>query len=260
MKKQILVGLSTSVLLLQLLSFPIFAVSPNVTGWRKPFKDLRKEFKQEKKDLRQEFTNKLKDLKKMFAKIINGEITAKSGISLTVIKDAKIYTVNTDSNTQFRRHFWGKSSLDEFSVGDKVNVYGKFTDDAQTTILARLIRNLSIMKRRGVFFGTVSSKGANSFVMHTLNRGDQTVMFDSNTKFVKRNEQIMTFADLQVGDRVRVKGLWDKILNTITEVNQIKDFSLPLRPTGGVSPTVEPSSTPTVTLIPTLTMTPTPTP
>ena len=173
-----------------------FAIGSTIRAERK---ELRKEFKGEVKGLRDEFKKKLESLKSQVAKIIGGEITSISGTSLNIGKDGKTYTVNTDSNTHFQRHYWGKSSLAEFSVGNKVNVQGKFTDDAKTTILARLIRNLSIMKRHGVFLGDVTVKNSNNFVIKSKERGDQTVYFTGTTKFVKRNEEVMTYADLQVG-------------------------------------------------------------
>ncbi len=187
-------------------------------------------FMKPKKEVKQNIMEQKKDLKGKGIKIIDGTVTAKTSTSLTVTKDGKTFTVNVDSKSKFRRHFWGKSAHDEISVGDHVNVWGRFTDDAQTTILAMMIRDLSIQKRKGAFLGTVSSKQTDSFVMHTVNRGDQTVMVGSNTKFIKRNGEAMTFADLQVNDRVRVKGLWDKTLNKITDVAEVKDFSLPPKP------------------------------
>src|SRR3989338_7962716 len=213
-------------------------------------KELKKEFKGEVKGLRDEFKKKLEDLKSQVAKIIGGEITAISGTSLTVNKDAKTYTVNTDANTHFQRHYWGKSSLAEFSVGNKVNVQGKFTDDTKITVLARLIRNLSIMKRHGVFLGDVTVKNSDNFIINSKQRGDQTVYFSGSTKFVKRNEEAMIYADLQLSHRVRIKGIWDKTLNQITETVQVKDFTLPPKPTKAAGPTT--------TVTPTLTSTPTP--
>ena len=193
--------------------------------------------KEKMQGLRDQFKQKLDSLRSQIAKIIGGEITAISGTTLIVSKDGKTYTVNTDSNTHFQRHFWGKSSLDEFSVGNKVNVHGKFTDDAKTTILARLIRNLSIMKRHGVFHGDVTTKNSDNFVINSKNRGDQTVFFTGSTKFVKRNQETMTYADLQVGHRVRVRGLWDKTLSKISETVQVKAFNLPPSPTKAATPT-----------------------
>lgn len=224
-------------------------------------KELRKDFKDQVKTLKEDLKQKLQNLKGQVTKLIGVEITAVSGTTLTVSKDGKTYTVNTDSNTHFQRHYWGKSSLAEFSIGNKVNVHGKFTDDAKTTILARLIRNLSIMKRHGVFHGDVTAKNSDNFVIDSKQRGSQTVFFTSSAKFIQRNEVAMTYADLQVGHRVRVKGVWDKTLNKITETIQVKDYSLPPQPTkAGVSVTVAPTATATVTTAPSNTQTPTPTP
>lgn len=171
------------------------------------------------------------------ARIVNGIVasTDPKTLSLTVTKDGKTYTVNTDSKTQFRRHFWGKSSFAEINTSDHVNVYGSWVDTGHTTILARLIRDTSIMKRRGTFFGNILTIVGNTFTMQTLGRGIVTVTVDKSTKLVNRREQPITFADLKVGQRIRVKGLWDKTLKTITEVTQVKDFSLP--------PQVKPSIT-----------------
>lgn len=170
-------------------------------------------------------------LKNKMAKILQGEITAISGTTLTVKKDDKSYTIKTDDNTRFRRHFWGKSKLSEFSVGDKVDVWGIWTDDSQTTILAKMIRNLSLQKRYGVFFGTVKSKETSSFVLTTLKRGEQTVYFDSNTKFINRKGEKIAYDEIKSGDRIGVRGLWDRTLSKITEVKEVKDFSLPEKPT-----------------------------
>jgi len=253
-------------LLALILLNPSFANAKDLRGLgpsvRAERKELRNELQDKIQNLREDFKQKLGTIKNQAAKIIGGEITAISGTTLTVSKDGKIYTVNTDSNTHFQRHYWGKSSLDEFSVGNKVNIHGKFTDEAKTTILARLVRNLSIMKRHGVFIGDVTAKNSDNFVINSKQRGSQTVFFSGITKFVKRNEQTMTYADLLVGHRVRVKGLWDKTLNKITEVIQVKNYSLPpqAKKTPGPSIVVTPilTSAPTATL--TLTLTPTPTP
>ena len=171
-------------------------------------------------------------LKKVFgttgkAAIGSGTVSSKSDSQLIVTKDGVTYTVNITANTQFRRRFWGKSDLNEIQVGDTVNVIGKWTDDTKTIIEARLIRDISIQKRHGVFFGTVSSLTSDGWIMTTVKRGNQTVTVNSSTKFVNRKTEIITQADIKVGDKVRVKGLWDRNSNTITEVSHVKDFSLP---------------------------------
>lgn len=176
--------------------------------------------------------------------LVGAKVTAVGDGTLTVQKDDKTYTVNTDTKTKFRRHFWGKSDLREFSVGDMVNIWGTWADDTQTTINALMIRNLSIMKRHGVFFGTIKSLGDNSFVISSVNRGDQTVTVATTTKYINRREQVITFVDLKAGHRVRIKGLWDKSEKTVSDIVQVKDFSLP------------PHAEKTTTITPTVTETP----
>lgn len=171
----------------------------------------------------------------------SGKLTSKSGLVLTVDKDGQTYTINTDSNTQLRRRFWGKSTLDEIQVGDLLNINGKWTNDNKTTIQATLIRDLSIQKRWGVFIGNLSGLNGNVFTLNTINRGNQTVTLDSNTKLSNRRGQTISQSDLQNGHRIRVKGMWDRNANTITEVSQLKNFSLPTK----ISPTPSPTITPT---------------
>lgn len=184
--------------------------------------------------------NKPNKSQSLIARIFNATVTAKGTSSLTITKDSKTYTVNVDSNTKYRRHFWGKSSFDEISVGDKVNVWGRFTDSTKTTILATLIRDLSIMKRHGVFIGTVSNLSGSTFTLNTVRRGAQTVTLTGSTVCVNRMEQVMSCSDIKNGDRVRVKGLWDVTNKTITEVTKVKDYSLPPKPTPTLTPTPTP--------------------
>lgn len=236
--------------------------------FKQNIKEEKKEFRTEMKSLHEELKEKAKELfRGKTAKLTNAAVTAVSGSTMTASEGGKTYSINTSSGTKFRRHFWGTSSLNEISVGDKINVWGKWTDEAKTTIDAKMIRNLSVLKRHGVFFGEVLSTGSGSFVIKSLNRGNQTVSFDTNTKFINRRGESITSSDVKTGDRIRVRGLWDKEAGTITQVREVKDFSLPARqpapttsvtPSVSVTPTVSVSPTPTATNTPTPTVTPTP--
>lgn len=204
---------------------------------RKDIKEDIKENRQEKMASRPGFLARVFNLQnKVFIKV--GTVTAKNGSTLTVAKDSTTYTVTTDANTQFRRKFWGKSALDEINVGHTVVVIGHWTDDAHTTVLANHVRDLSIQKRFGVFFGEVKSLLSNGWVMSTVGtkRPDQTVTVSSSTKFTNRKEETITQADVQVGAKVRVRGLWDSSANTVTEVTKVKDFGLPIKLTPTVTP------------------------
>jgi hypothetical protein len=246
----------------------------NRTENRKDNREERRDDRQDKReDFKEDFREKMasrpgfvKAFKKIRFSFGNGKITAISGTTLTVEKDGKSYTVLTGTfdtcTTAFKRRFWGNSSLSEYTVGDMVNVVGKFQDEGKTTIEACVIRDISIQKRFGVFVGEVISLTTDGWVMKTVSnkRDNQTVTVSSSTKFVNRKEEGIVKADIQVGHKVRIKGLWNRLNNTVTEVTHVKDFSLPIKlsitPTPTVMVTVTPTPSPVVTATPTATPTP----
>jgi hypothetical protein len=208
---------------------------------------LRESIKQRQTNLRTEIKEKiasntsvLKLFRSGHVAIENGQLTLIAGTTLTIQKDGKSYTVLTDANTQLRRKFWGKSMLSEFSVGDELNVVGMWQDENHTSITARFVRNLSIQKRFGVFFGTIKTISSSGFTIDTISRGTQTVAVNGATEYTNRRGEKINFSDLAVGQRVRIRGLWDSKSSTITEVTKIKDFSLPVRPVGSPAPSVSP--------------------
>lgn len=170
------------------------------------------------------------------ATLANAQLTAKNGSVLTVSKDGKTYTINTDTHTQLRRHFWGQATLDEIAVNDQLNIFGKWTDDAKTTILATLIRDTNIQKKNAVFIGTITAISGNTWTINTVARGTQTVTVSSTVKYQNRKEQTISQTDVLVGHRIRIRGMWDNQANTITEVTHVKDFSLPIIPVPSPTP------------------------
>jgi hypothetical protein len=157
----------------------------------------------------------------------NVKVTAKDSTSITVDNGGTSVKVDVASNTHFRRKFWGTSDINEISIGDNVNVIGRWVNEGKTEINAVLIRDLSIQKRQGTFFGTVKTITDTGFVMTTIQRGDETVTIDSTTKLLNRKGQTITSSDIQAGNIIRVRGMWDSTNFTITEVAEVKDFSLP---------------------------------
>lgn len=240
-------------------------------------KEIRQEMKEEKQEAKDELKTIKTELKESLkisitpkkaglvdkvlskleaASILNGTVTGKTDKTLTVSKDDKSITVNITDKTKLRRRYWGKATLEEIKVNDKVNVHGRWANGERTAIDATLIRDLSVRKRAGVFFGEVSTVSGNTITMKTLNKGTETVTVTTSTRLVNRREQKISATDITAGHRIRVKGLWDSDAHTITEVTQVKDFDLP------VVPTVKPktSVTPSVSITPTVTVTTTPTP
>lgn len=239
MNISIIVGVVISALIALSVTTPVLANNPFAEIQAKFRADI-KEAREERKESKHSFLGKFFNMQDRIV-IKSGTVTAKNDTTLTITKDSTTYIVETEDDTKFRRKFWGKSDLDEVSVGNLVNVIGRWTDDTHTKILAHHVRNLSIQKRFGVFFGLVKSLSADGWVMSTVSskRLDQTVTVSAETQFTNRKEEIISKTDVQVGHKVRVKGLWDSSANTVTEVTKVKDFTLPVK----VSPTV--TATPT---------------
>lgn len=235
---------------------------------------FKQEMKQQKEALREEINQKMKEQKqtiidkvkeqvkdklKLIRSIINGTYQTFSGNTLTVTdKEGNTHVVTVTSDTKIVRRFGGKSELSEFSTGDELNIIGRYTDQSKATFEAQIIRNRSIQKRFGAFIGTVTQVNGDNIVIDTVNRGTLTVYFSSNTKFTNRKEESMTVSEVKVDHKIRVKGIYDKTLSKLTEVEQIKDFSLPVVPKVSTTPkaTVSPTASPTMT--PTSTPTPSP--
>lgn len=209
----------------------VFAQSPTVGGI------IRREIR---RDVRQDVR---RDVRKIIGtntpEIAGATVTAINGTSLTISKNGTVYTVNTDSSTKFARRYWGDTTLVEFSAGNIVNVQGTWADEAKTSINAKYIRNRSIMKKHGIFVGQVVSKNGTSFVIQSTGRGNQTVSFSSTTKFTGRLGRSMTYDQIKVGDKVEVKGIWDKSTNKIYSTTHVRDFNYPSR-----ASTATPTTTP----------------
>jgi hypothetical protein len=188
------------------------------------------EIKEDVKEVRMGLLDKVKNFMKKNLKFearVKGKITIIGSNNFSIIGDDGTFQVNITDKTKILRKFGGKSSLSEFSVGDEVMVFGKFTNDTKLIIDAKTIKNNSIQKRFGAFFGKVTVKNSDNFIMETAERGTQTVFFGT-AKIVDRKETSIIINNIKVGDRVRVKGIWDKTLSKIIEVVQIKDFSIPV--------------------------------
>jgi hypothetical protein len=179
-------------------------------------------------NLREKIRNQVASPSPALVAKLSGPISAIGTSSLTVNNLA----VNISSATILVRKFGGKSALSEFSVGDEVHVLGKWTDENKTAIDAKIVRNLSVQKRHGVFLGNVSAVFANGFTLTTVSRGAQTANVSATTKYVDRKNQTLTLSNIAVGHKVMIKGLWDSKLNTVSQITIVRDYSLPATASG----------------------------
>ncbi len=133
------------------------------------------------------------------------------------------------SGSKIVRYGWGESVIDEFSVGDIVNVHGYLDANDNYLIHAKTVRNVSIQNIHGVFGGTIENIDATStiFTIATEKNGSQAVVVNGDTKIIKQMEivcimapclpiyTIGSFSDLQIGMKVTVRGIWNKASSKI---------------------------------------------
>lgn len=151
---------------------------------------------------------------RMMKRAFNLTLDSISGNTLTAHnKNNESFTIDA-SNAKLTRRFGGASSLDEMSAGDHLVVFGKAESKESRDLVATRVQNVSIHKYHGKVWGVVESVGNDSFVV--MNGKSQfTVKVSSDTKFHGNNQRVLNaLSDLQVGDRVVIKGVCDDAKKT----------------------------------------------
>jgi hypothetical protein len=152
---------------------------------------------------------------------VSGTLATMSGVSapatLTITAGATTYTVEVTADTKIVRRFNGTSDLNEFIIGDTLQVKGKLSDSSANIIIATWIKDLSVQRAGGTFHGNIVTLDcANSkFTYKPDKRVEQTVYLSVNTKIIRGGEKI-SCADLKNGERAIIIGLWrqaDKRIN-----------------------------------------------
>lgn len=181
-----------------------------------------------RREAAREWKTEVKVVKKANRPILmNADVTGINGTVIAAARDGKTYTINTTTSTLFARRFGGKSSISEFTVGDKINVRGTTVDDTGLVINATYIKDISIFKRQAAFTGIVKSISENTMVITTTSKGDQTMVLDTETKLVNKNGKAIAKDQIMVGDKVSVFGVWNANQNRMIETDRVRDMSLP---------------------------------
>jgi len=129
------------------------------------------------------------------------------------------------------RQYWANSEIDEFSVGDLINVFGYLDETDNYLIHAKTVRDLSLQKKHSVFKGVIGTiTPPDSFILQTEG-GDYSILVSSETKIIKsepaaciqvvgvmcpsNTSTIATFDDLKSGETAIVRGVWDSTAKRI---------------------------------------------
>lgn len=232
-------------------------------------KEMKKEIKEEKKELK----NEIKELAKALrfapkALTLTGKLvsvnTAASTTEITVTvkklwparpkrlststvaypEAGKDVMLKVPAKAMLVRAYGAKMRVIDLSVGDELTITAKFNKDG--SLEARVIKDnsLHVLQNQKGVVESIDAAGL-SFVLKQEKR-TLTVKTDAKTKFKMRGATSTSFADLQVGDKVTVKG----IINTNLKVVQASAVTIQrpkLTPMPAPTPTPVPVTTTTST-------------
>lgn len=156
---------------------------------------------------------------------LTATLKSKTNSNLVITdQNGRDYQVIINSSTNLKPKYWGNITLDDLLPGDQVNVIGNW--DAKNNIKATLVRDLSNETRWGVFLGDTISVDKNSLIIANRNHGKITVILGNNTQYLNQANNKTSLTDLKIGDRVRVKGIYNPKNAKITSIDEVKDFSI----------------------------------
>lgn len=159
--------------------------------------------------------------------LIDTNIEMVSANSLVVSKDKNTYTINVTPNTKILTKYGSISDLIEYSTGHKLNIWGTTNEASKSAITAKVIKNNSIQKRIGIFYGLVDSISGRTFTFSSKIYGQNQITIDASTKIVNNDNTPITASDIHENDRIKIIGSIDQSVNKITAAKAIKNFSQP---------------------------------
>lgn len=146
---------------------------------------------------------------------VAGTITAVGTDGFTLkAKDNISYTVKTAS-TKFMQVLGMKINLAGVRVDDRAVVQGSIKG---TTIDAEKIVITPAHTHKAKAKGTITAVGADGFTIQMNNQGvisSVNIATSASTTFSAASTSAVTLADVKVGARVKIKGLWDEIANVL---------------------------------------------
>ncbi len=145
----------------------------------------------------------------------NGVVTAVSSIGFTITSSNNAtLTVNTEAAKiiQIPR---AVITLSDIAVGDKVHVTGTKVDSVVTaSVVYSMPMNSKFAKEKG----TVTAVTDTSITIQDKSGETVTVKTDADTQVVDQNGQATTLAEINTGEKVKVFGLWDTVLNIFNAI------------------------------------------
>src|SRR5690242_9523094 len=143
-----------------------------------------------------------------------GQITEISGTTLKIkLRDGSIGTVNTTSDTRFRKDRQ-EAKLSDFKVGDTVMVRGDSTGEktwsaqmvGSAPSQAEMQERMKQEMGKTIVVGDVKSIDAPKLTIQRTDGVEQTIEADENTSFRKGRDESITLPDIKAGDTIFARG------------------------------------------------------
>lgn len=130
----------------------------------------------------------------------------------------KEVTVLVDAKTKFVRKYWGKSSLGELTIGDKLDVTVKTNEDG--TVTASRVKDNTLQWTWKVHNGVIEDLDATAktFTLKQNEKKSVKVLVNDKTKILvpPYSSTSSTFADLQNGQIAHIRGTINNKTKVIT--------------------------------------------
>lgn len=145
-----------------------------------------------------------------------GTVTALGANSFTMTgKDSIVYTVDTTGTTTYSLPFKGILVFSDIKVNDSVKVLGPVSG---TIITATSIIDTPVNMKAKKASGTVTAVNGSTLTVQTKDATALTVNTNANTVVTKADGTTGTMADILVGSSLKIRGLWDSVLNVFNAI------------------------------------------
>lgn len=133
------------------------------------------------------------------------------------------YQIRVQANTILLLRNRVRAAISDFTVGDKINVYG-FLDRDGVNVDALIMRDLTKPQVR--YYTQVNNLTVASVTANQVIADQYQINISASTRLLYRDRRMMPMSEIQVGDRINVYGLFNPTTNTFDAVI-LRDLSRP---------------------------------
>ncbi len=155
----------------------------------------------------------------MLGLLYSGKVTAEGSNTLTIkTRDDSTFTVNATSATIIEIPRTVRT-LADIDVNDRVYITGTKSGSTITaSVIYFMPENVKPAKAKGTVTSVTTTSGGATVTVQNKDGQTATVNVTEDTQIKTANNQVGTTADIQVGTKVKLFGLWDSVLNVFNAI------------------------------------------